>query len=62
MTNKPVYRMTDPDSGDSRRVYVIREYYANAGAQNCQIAVADVEDVVTGERIDEVPRERLKPE
>ena len=54
--------MKDTDSDEFDRVWIIREYFANAGAQNFQIAVADVEIIETGELLNEIPKERLQPE
>ena len=59
MTESPIYRMREPDSDEFTHVRLIRQYRANAGASNFQIAVADVEIVETGEQLKEIPVERL---
>ena len=59
MAENPIYRMTDPDSGEFTRVRIIREYFSKAGASNFQSAVADVEVVKTGEELKEIPKGRL---
>ncbi len=58
MAEEPLFDFTN-DSGSDRIVRILREDIGDVGANNFQMAIADIEDIETGERFNGVARARL---